>query len=95
MDLQNFLPALDIRDRHNHLTVKTARPEQGRVQDIGPVCGRNQDDPFIRFKTIHFNEQLIQRLFPLIMASTQARSPVPSNGIDFIDEDDAGALRFP
>ena len=41
---------------------------------------------------IHFSQQLIDGLLPLVVASTHASPTLPSHGIDLIDEHDAGRL---
>src|SRR5262249_29155211 len=39
-------------------------------------------------------QQLVQRLFPFVMAATEAGSTVTPNRVDFVDKDDAGRLLF-
>ena len=92
MNLEDLFHTLDIGQRHDDLPVETTGPKQCGVEDIGTVCRRNQDYPFIRFKTVHFNEELIERLLPLVVAASQTCAPVTSHRIDLIDEDDTGGV---
>jgi hypothetical protein len=71
MDLRIRLTARDIRQRHHNLTVKPARTQQRRVQNIRTVGRSNQDHAFVGFKPIHFNQQLVKRLLALVVPATK------------------------
>ncbi len=86
---EDRLTALEIGTRHDHATVKTAGPEQRRIQHIRPVGRRHDDHALVRFETIHLDEQLVQCLFTLVVAAAKSRAAMAPHGIDFIDEDDA------
>ncbi len=92
MDLKDLFPPTNIGEGHHHLAVKAARPQQSGVQHIRTVGGGNHDHPLIAFKTIHLYQQLVERLFPLIMAPAQTGATVAAYRIDFIDEDDTGGV---
>ena len=93
MDLQNGLPPCQVRQFHRNPPVKPAGPGQRRVQRFRPVGGSQDDDAGILLKAIHLGQQLVQGLFPLIVAAvTTARAALLTNGIDLIDEHDAGSL---
>ena len=66
---EDFFAALHIGIGHLHLTVKAARTQQGRVQHVGAVGCRNDDDALIGLKAVHFNQQLVERLLALIMTA--------------------------
>ena len=70
MDGQNALTPLDVRTGNNHTTIETARSEQGRIQHIRPVCGRDQDHAFVRLKSVHLDQKLVQCLFAFVMTAT-------------------------
>jgi hypothetical protein len=72
------------------LPVEASRAQQRRVQDVGPVRRRHDDYADVGFETVHLDEHLVQRLFALVIASAQACATVPADGVDFVDEDDAG-----
>src|SRR5205814_835927 len=52
----------------------------------------HQDDAFVRFEAVHLNQQLVQRLFALIVSAAQTSAAVASNSVDFVDEDDARSI---
>ena len=92
MHPQDALASLHIGVVHYHPPVKAARPQQRRVENIGTVGRRDQDDAFIGIEAVHFDQQLIQRLLALVMASAQTRAAVAADRVDFIHEDDAGSV---
>ena len=92
MHLENLNTTPHVRSIHHDLPIKPPRSEQGRVENIWPVSRSNQDHTFCRIKPIHLDEQLIERLFTLIMTSTQPCSTKSANGINFIDKNNAGRM---
>ena len=92
MDLEDFLAAADIGVRHHDLAVEPARTQQGRVQHVGTVGRGDQDDAFIGFEAVHLDQELVERLFALVVAAAQASATVATDGVDLVDEDDAGRV---
>mmetsp|Transcript_13025 Transcript_13025/g.19674 ORF Transcript_13025/g.19674 Transcript_13025/m.19674 type:complete len:450 (+) Transcript_13025:523-1872(+) len=90
--LEDLLTTNDVWQANNNLTVETARAQQCRVENVGTVGSGNYDNAFITLKTVHLNEQLVERLFTLVMTATHAGATVATNSIDLVDEDNAGAL---
>ncbi|OIQ64964.1 hypothetical protein GALL_534830 [mine drainage metagenome] len=88
MHVQDLLAALDIRVRDVDLAVKAAGAQQRRVQHIAPVSGRNDDDPLVRLKPVHLDQQLVQRLLTLVIAAAVACATRPAHGVDLVDEHD-------
>src|SRR3972149_11048194 len=86
MYLQYFNPAADIRPSNNDLPVKSARSKEGRVEDIGPVCGSDKNDSFRGFKSIHLNKELVKCLFTLVMSAAKTGAAKTSDCINFINE---------
>ena len=64
------------------------------IQNIRTVCGRDHDDALVDAKAIHLNQQLIQRLFPFIMAAAHTGAALPSYRINFINKNDTGRILF-
>ena len=89
---QNLLATLNIRTVDRHLAVKTAGTQQRRIQNVGAVGGGNQDDRLALLKTVHLDQQLVERLLALVVAATQAGSALTSHSIDLIDKDDRRGL---
>ncbi len=86
-----FTPVL-IRLIQHHTPVKTARAEQGRVQDIGSVGCCNHDHVGVSSKPVHFNQQLVEGLFALVMASAKTSTTMTTNSIDFINKHNTGRM---
>ena len=92
MDLEDLLAPLDVRIAHHHLAVKTAGPHQSRVQNVWAVRGRDHNHAFVRAKAVHLHQELVQRLFALIMAAAQTCAALTAHRVDLIDKDDAGGI---
>ena len=94
--LQDLLTATHIRQPDHDLTVETARAQQRRVKHVWTVGRRDDDDALVAFETVHLNQHLVQGLLTLIVTATQAGATLATDGVDFIDEDDArrGFLRL-
>src|SRR5207302_7497606 len=54
----------------------------------------DQNHSLVGLEAIHLDEQLIQRLLTLVMTAAQSSSTVTTNGVDFVDEDDARSMGF-
>ena len=94
MNTQDMLTALDVRAVNRNLAIKTARTQQSRVQDIGAVGRSEKNHALALFKTIHLNQQLIERLLALVVAAAQASTALTSHGVDLVDKDDGRGLRL-
>jgi len=92
MHLQDLLAADDIRIRHHHLAVETAGTQQRGIEHVGTVGRRDQDHAFIGFEAVHLDQQLVERLFTLVIAAAKARTAMAADRVDFVDEDDAGRV---
>ena len=91
---QDFLAALDVRIAHRDLTVKTARAQQRGIKHILAVCRRDDDDALVRFKAVHLDKELVQRLLAFVIAAAIPGTPVAADSIDLVDEDDARRVLF-
>ena len=87
--LEDLLAATNIGQTNHDLTVETTRSQQGRIQNIRTVGGRNDDDRLMSFKTIHLDQHLVQGLLTLVVTAAQTGTPLAPYRIDFVDEDDA------
>mmetsp|Transcript_7684 Transcript_7684/g.13381 ORF Transcript_7684/g.13381 Transcript_7684/m.13381 type:complete len:294 (-) Transcript_7684:2466-3347(-) len=92
VDIQNLLAALDIWQAHGHASVETSWPQERIVQDVGSVCGSDDDDTAVAFKAVHLCQNLVQSLLSLIVSTSHAGSSLTSNSIDLINEDNAWGL---
>ena len=92
MHLEDGFTALEVRQAYRHLPVETARSGEGGIQGFGTVGGCQNDDACIVFESVHFREQLVQGLFSFIVSADSGAAALLADGIDFIDEHDAGCL---
>ena len=93
MYFQNIDTSLQIGQLDRDAAVKTAGTQKGRVQRIGTVGGSQDDNTFVGVKAIHLSQQLVQCLLPLVVAADAVDTVTFfTDGIDLIDEDDAGCL---
>jgi hypothetical protein len=79
--------------------MRSNRPgrKKGGIKDVVAVGRSDDQDAGVVFETIHLDEQLVQGLLAFIVAAAKASASLPTDGIDFINEDDAGCglLGFP
>ncbi len=71
---------------------KRPGPEERRVEDVGPVGGRDEDDALVRLEAVHLHEELVEGLLALVVPAAEAGAAVAADGVDFVDEDDAGGV---
>ena len=86
MYLQNTDSAFDIGSRYDDMPVEPTGSEQCRIQYIGAVGRSDQNNPVVGFESIHLDQQLVQGLFALIIAPTEAGATVTSNRVNFVDK---------
>jgi hypothetical protein len=94
MELKDGVAPFEIGRVHDHQAVEAARPQEGTIQHLGPVSGSQDNDTQVGLKPIQADEQLIECLFPLVIHITHAHAALPPHGVQFIDENDAGRMRF-
>ena len=74
-------------------TRRSNRPGRvrGRVEGIRAVGSRQNDDTGVALKAVHLGKQLVQGLLALVVAAKLAAVALLANGVNFINEYDAGA----
>ena len=90
--LQDALAALHVRAIHDDAAVEAAGAEERGVEDVGPVRGGDQDDAVVALEAVHLDEEGVQRLLALVVSAAEARAAVAADGVDLVDEDDAGGV---
>src|SRR2546421_7203966 len=80
VDFEDARAPGQVRQIDPDLTVEAPGPEEGRVEDIGPVSGRHHDDAGVGVKSVHLDQQLVERLLPLIVAGSDAGSSLVAPG---------------
>ena len=73
---ENALAALHVRTVDHDAAVETAGTQQRRIEDVRAVGGGDQDDAFVALEAVHLDEQLVQRLLPLVVPAAQAGATV-------------------
>ena len=87
VNLQDCQAAVPVGTFYCDAAVKAARTQQGFIESVRPV-GRGDDYHCLaRIKAIHLYQQLVERLFALVVA-IDAGPTLAAYGVDFIDEDD-------
>ena len=64
-------------------------PEQGGVEDLGPVGGGQHDHALVAGEPVHLGEDLVERLLALVVTAEVDRpAPGPADRVELVDEDD-------
>src|SRR5262249_10453930 len=92
VDGQDAFASLHVGTVDDHAAVKTPGTKQRRVQHIGPVGRGDQDHAVVRFKTVHFDQQLVECLFALVVPAAKSRAAMASDCVNFVNENDAGRV---
>ena len=88
VDLQDGLAALQVGGLDGNLAIETPGAQQSRVEDVGAVGRRDQNDVGALVETVHLDEELVERLLALVVAAADAAAAVATHGVDLVDEDD-------
>ena len=72
------------------VAVEAARPQQGRIEHVGPVRGGHDDHGLGLREAVHLAEDLVERLLAFVVSSAHAGAAMPADGVDLVDEEDAG-----
>ena len=68
-DFEDAGASANIGPRHDHAAIESARSQKRGVEDIGTVRGGDENHAVIRLESIHFDEQLIERLLALVVTT--------------------------
>ena len=93
VERKDFLASLERREVDHHLAVEAPWPQECGVERVGAVRRRDDDDAFVRGEAVHLDEHRVKRLLVVAVSAKGARAgALHANGVDFVDEDDAGGL---
>ena len=92
MDGEDALAALHVGTVDDDAAVEAAGTQQRRIEHVGPVGRGDEDDAFVRLEAVHLDEQLVERLLALVVAAAEAGAAMAADGVDLVDEDDAGRV---
>ena len=78
------------------VTRRSNRPGRSNagVQDVWTVGRGDDDDGGVGVESVHLDEDLVQCLFALIVTTAEAGATVTTDGVDFVNEDDAWSMSF-
>src|SRR5205085_10121834 len=94
VNFQNAFAATNVRTRNDDATIETAGSQQGGIEHIGPVGRGDQNDAVVRFEAVHFDQQLVQRLFAFVVSAAETGATMAADCVDLVDEDDARRVLF-
>jgi len=76
------------------LPIKAARAQQGRVKDVRPIGGGDDDDVVALFEAVDFGQELVEGLLAFVVAAAETDAAMASNRIEFINENDRRGAVF-
>ena len=92
VDAKDALTALEVGKVDGDLAIETAGTEEGLVQNIDTVGSGNGNDAGVAIETVHLDKDLVDGLLTLIVTTGETGTTLTTDGIDLIDEDDAGCI---
>ena len=92
VDLEDLRAALAVRTVDGDLAVEAARAQEGGIEDVGPVGGRDHDDVVLGLEAVHLHQELVERLLTLVVTAAEAGAAMAADRVDLVHEDDAGAV---
>ena len=92
VDLEDLVAAVEVGGVDADLAVEAARAQQRRVEHVGTVGRRDEDDAAADVEAVHLDEQLVEGLLALVVAAAHAGAAVATDGVDLVDEDDGGRV---
>ena len=70
------------------MAIEATGAEEGGIEDVGPVRGREHDHRLRRTEPVHLGEDLVEGLFTLVVAAAESRAAMAPDGVDLVDEQD-------
>ena len=84
---EGLIPSGQVGPVHRDAPVKAAGPQQGLVENLGPVGGGQDDDALAGVEAVQLGQQLVEGLLALVVAA-EAGIPGAADGVDLVDEHD-------
>ena len=89
MYLQNVDTSLQVWQLNRNTAVEPSRTEQRRVEGFRTVGRCQNDNALGAVEAVHLGQQLVQGLFPLVVAAAELSAvTLFTNGVDLVDKDD-------
>jgi hypothetical protein len=88
--LEDLLATADVRQRHHDLAVEAPGRSSAGSSTSGTVGRGDHDDALVALEAVHLDQQLVEGLLALVVAAAEAGATMAADGVDLVDEDDAG-----
>ena len=92
VDAKDALTALEVGKVDGDLAIEPAGTEEGLIQNIDTVGSGNGNDAGVAIETVHLDKDLVDGLLTLIVATGETGTTLTTDGIDLINENDAGSI---
>src|SRR5690606_16409563 len=92
MHLEDLHATLAVGSVDEHLAVEATCSQQCRIKYLGTAGGGEQHDPRTRVESIHLREELVERLFLLVVPTHRVSAARAPQRVEFVDEDDGRRL---
>ena len=87
VDLEDGLAPPEVGGVHGDLAVESAGAQQSRVEHVGPVRRRDEDDVGVRVEAVELDEELVEGLLAFVVAAADSHAAAAAHGVDLVDED--------
>ena len=78
-----------VGQRDSDLPIKAARPDKGWIELLEGVSSCDSEDAAVLVHTVHFGQQRVEGLAVFLVLTSSAGT---ANGVDLVDEYDAGGI---
>src|SRR5690606_2022209 len=92
VDVKTRLTSLHVGESDREGAVETPGSEEGFVESVFPVGGRDDDHALASARAIHFHQESVQRLVVFAGCSLTAIGSAAADGVDLVDKNDAWRL---
>src|SRR5258706_10662898 len=92
MHLKDRLTSTHIGPIQDNPAIKTSGAHQGRVEDVRTVGCCHYNHVGVSVKSVHLDQNLVERLFALVMTAAESCAAMASNSVDLVHEYNAGAV---
>lgn len=88
---QNAYPALLVRQGDVDELIQTAGSQDGRVDDVWPVCGSDNKDVLLTGHSVHLGQDLVDDAVGCSAAISHVATTGFSYGVELIEEENTGS----
>ena len=90
--LEDRAAAANVGTVQRDVPVEAAGTEERRIEHVRPVGGGDHDHMGVGLEAVHLDQQLVEGLLALVVAPAQPGASLAADGVDLVDEDDAGGV---